>query len=69
MERAAQTTWFSHSPQVHPQTSVEDLDELSSLLQIPLVAGTGVRMLCNNNGLQYIHTERSQTKARSDMQV
>ncbi|KAJ3277903.1 eukaryotic translation initiation factor 6, partial [Borealophlyctis nickersoniae] len=25
---------------VHPKTSVEDLDELSSLLQIPLVAGT-----------------------------
>ena len=29
--------------QVHPQTSVEDLDELSSLLQIPLVAGTANR--------------------------
>jgi eIF-6 family len=28
------------SLQVHPQTSVEDLDELSSLLQVPLVAGT-----------------------------
>ncbi len=26
--------------QVAPQTSVEDLDELSSLLQVPLVAGT-----------------------------
>jgi translation initiation factor 6 len=25
---------------VHPQTSVEDLEELSSLLQVPLVAGT-----------------------------
>ena len=25
---------------VHPKTSVEDLEELSSLLQIPLVAGT-----------------------------
>lgn len=25
---------------MHPQTSIEDLDELSSLLQIPLVAGT-----------------------------
>lgn len=25
---------------VHPQTSVEELDELSSLLQVPLVAGT-----------------------------
>jgi len=25
---------------VHPRTSVEDLDELSSLLQVPLVAGT-----------------------------
>lgn len=31
--------WF-HSMQVHPQTSIEDLDELSSLLQVPLVAGT-----------------------------
>jgi len=27
-------------PQVHPKTSVEDLEELSSLLQVPLVAGT-----------------------------
>ena len=26
--------------QVHPHTSVEDLEELSTLLQIPLVAGT-----------------------------
>ena len=26
--------------QVHPKTSVEDQDELSSLLQVPLVAGT-----------------------------
>jgi translation initiation factor 6 len=25
---------------VHPQTSIQDLDELSSLLQVPLVAGT-----------------------------
>jgi translation initiation factor 6 len=25
---------------VHPRTSVEDLEELSSLLQVPLVAGT-----------------------------
>ncbi|KAK3269122.1 eukaryotic translation initiation factor 6 [Cymbomonas tetramitiformis] len=25
---------------VHPQTSIEDLDELASLLQVPLVAGT-----------------------------
>ena len=25
---------------VHPQTSVEDMDELASLLQVPLVAGT-----------------------------
>ena len=25
---------------VHPATTVEDLDELSSLLQVPLVAGT-----------------------------
>jgi translation initiation factor 6 len=26
--------------QVHPKTSIEDQDELSSLLQVPLVAGT-----------------------------
>jgi translation initiation factor 6 len=26
--------------QVHPHTSIEDLDELSTLLQVPLVAGT-----------------------------
>ena len=26
--------------QVHPKTKVEDQDELSSLLQVPLVAGT-----------------------------
>lgn len=25
---------------MHPHTSVEDLDELSSLLQVPLMAGT-----------------------------
>ncbi|PNX72255.1 eukaryotic translation initiation factor 6-2-like protein, partial [Trifolium pratense] len=25
---------------VHPHTSIEDLDELSTLLQVPLVAGT-----------------------------
>lgn len=25
---------------MHPHTSIEDLDELSSLLQVPLVAGT-----------------------------
>jgi translation initiation factor 6 len=25
---------------VHPRTSVEDIEELSSLLQVPLVAGT-----------------------------
>lgn len=25
---------------MHPQTSIEDLDELSSLLSVPLVAGT-----------------------------
>jgi translation initiation factor 6 len=30
----------SQSKQVHPKTSVEDQDELSSLLQVPLVAGT-----------------------------
>ncbi len=28
------------APQVHPRTSLEDQEELSSLLQIPLVAGT-----------------------------
>ena len=28
------------SLQVHPQTSVEDLDELASLLQVPMKAGT-----------------------------
>lgn len=41
---------------VHPKTSIEDLDELSSLLQIPLVAGTvnrgsdviGAGMVCND---------------------
>jgi translation initiation factor 6 len=41
---------------VHPRTSVEDLEELSSLLQIPLVAGTvnrgsdviGAGMVCND---------------------
>jgi translation initiation factor 6 len=27
-------------PQVHPMTSIEEQDELSSLLQVPLVAGT-----------------------------
>ncbi len=38
--------WLGHTIlsivglQVHPQTSIEDLDELSSLLQVPLVAGT-----------------------------
>lgn len=32
-----------HEAQVHPQTSMEDLDELSSLLQVPLVAGTANR--------------------------
>lgn len=26
--------------QVHPRTTVDDLEELSSLLQVPLVAGT-----------------------------
>lgn len=25
---------------MHPKTTIEDLDELSSLLQVPLVAGT-----------------------------
>eukprot|EP01100_Stratorugosa_tubuloviscum_P011369 TRINITY_DN506_c1_g3_i1.p1 TRINITY_DN506_c1_g3~~TRINITY_DN506_c1_g3_i1.p1 ORF type:complete len:254 (+),score=130.81 TRINITY_DN506_c1_g3_i1:30-764(+) len=41
---------------MHPKTSVEDLDELSSLLQIPLVAGTinrgseviGGGLVCND---------------------
>ncbi|KAJ7564406.1 hypothetical protein O6H91_02G016100 [Diphasiastrum complanatum] len=32
---------FSHrGGLVHPHTSIEDLDELSSLLQVPLVAGS-----------------------------
>jgi len=30
----------NHGALVHPKTSVEDQDELSSLLQVPLVAGT-----------------------------
>jgi translation initiation factor 6 len=30
----------NHLIQVHPHTSIEDLDELSTLLQVPLVAGT-----------------------------
>lgn len=42
--------------QVHPQTSLEDLDELASLLQVPLVAGTvnrgsdvvGAGLVCND---------------------
>ena len=41
---------------VHPRTTVEDLEELSSLLQVPLVAGTvnrgsdviGAGMVCND---------------------
>lgn len=33
-------TFTNQGGLVHPKTSVEDLDELSSLLQIPLVAGT-----------------------------
>ena len=41
---------------VHPRTSVEDLEELSSLLQVPLVAGTvnrgsdviGAGLVCND---------------------
>ena len=41
---------------VHPKTSIEDLEELSSLLQVPLVAGTinrgsevlGAGMICND---------------------
>jgi translation initiation factor 6 len=41
---------------VHPRTSMEDLEELSSLLQVPLVAGTvnrgsdviGAGMVCND---------------------
>jgi len=30
----------NHGALVHPKTSIEDQDELSSLLQVPLVAGT-----------------------------
>jgi len=30
----------NHGGVVHPQTSIQELDELSSLLQVPLVAGT-----------------------------
>ncbi|KAI5083409.1 hypothetical protein GOP47_0003152 [Adiantum capillus-veneris] len=33
-------TFSNRGGLVHPHTSVEDLDELSSLLQVPLVAGT-----------------------------
>lgn len=33
-------TFTNQGGMVHPSTSVEDLDELSSLLQVPLVAGT-----------------------------
>ncbi|KAK9810457.1 hypothetical protein WJX72_010976 [[Myrmecia] bisecta] len=33
-------TFTNQGGLVHPQTSIEDLDELSSLLQVPLVAGT-----------------------------
>lgn len=32
--------WKFILEQVHPHTSIEDLDELSTLLQVPLVAGT-----------------------------
>ena len=32
--------FITHFLQVHPHTSIEDLDELSTLLQVPLVAGT-----------------------------
>ncbi len=38
--------------QVHPQTSVEDLDELASLLQVPLVAGTVNRYGLSSDDLQ-----------------
>jgi len=33
-------TFSNRGGMVHPHTSVEDLDELSTLLQVPLVAGT-----------------------------
>lgn len=33
-------TFSNRGGLVHPHTSIEDLDELSSLLQVPLVAGT-----------------------------
>ena len=31
---------FNQGGMVHPRTTVEDIEELSSLLQVPLVAGT-----------------------------
>jgi translation initiation factor 6 len=34
------TVFIKYFLQVHPHTSIEDLDELSTLLQVPLVAGT-----------------------------
>ncbi|EMS48728.1 Eukaryotic translation initiation factor 6-2 [Triticum urartu] len=38
--RAAQMAGDLNLAKVHPHTSIEDLDELSTLLQVPLVAGT-----------------------------
>jgi translation initiation factor 6 len=34
------SVFIKHLLQVHPHTSIEDLDELSTLLQVPLVAGS-----------------------------
>lgn len=42
---------------VHPKTSIEDQDELSSLLQVPLVVSTGPTrrvLLCPVNGLMSV---------------
>lgn len=32
--------FYKKKKQVHPHTSIQDQDELSSLLQVPLIAGT-----------------------------
>lgn len=33
---------------VHPKTSIEDQDELSSLLQVPLVVSTGTNVVAGS---------------------